>query len=530
VCVVGAGPAGLVVALELASRGARVLVVEAGDRGGDPRGDEDLMRGTALGDPYGELHRIRAQGVGGTARIWAAAVGDGEALARFVPLDPIDFEQREQMPHSGWPLARADLDPFYERARDVLRLRAPDGSATTPSPATARPLPLHPERVETITTHYAPARIFTAELPARLAEQPLVRLRPETAVVDIEADAAGARVTGVRAVGRDGAEVRIRARAVVLAAGAIENARLLLLAGSGARGFRPGGDLVGRFLMDHPRIRAGRLVPRDSGLPSRLAAYDLSVDGPLPTQSALRIPFDVMRSEGLGNGVFFLRLHRRGFGSPAFAAIRGLRVGERPRVRHALAIARGLDDIAARAAQTLRPPHARERPPEFGWSVWPRAHQLRTIEVLQQTEQSPDPDNRVALGEDRDRLGRRRPSVTWRWREPDRRRVARAQELLAQELPRAGLGALEIRRVDGEPEIHQASIHHPMGTTRMHRDPGGGVVDEHCRVHGVANLFVAGSSVFPTGGFANPTLTILALSIRLADRLLSALRTLPETG
>lgn len=525
VCVVGAGPAGLVVALELASRGARVVVLESGDRGGDHRGDQDSMRGTTVGDPYCELHRIRAQGIGGTARIWSAVVGDGEALARFIPLDPIDFERREDRPYSGWPFGRDHLDPFYARARDLLGLRLP-GDASTPRPA-GPSLPLDPERVETIVSNYAPARIFTTELPERLAALPAVRLTPRATVVDIESDAARTRVTGVRAVGPGGREVRVRARAVVLAAGAIENARLLLLAASGAPGLGNGRDLVGRFLMDRPRVRAGRLLPRDRGFLSRIAAYDLSVAGPLPTMSALRIPFAVMRSEGLGNGAFFLRLHRRGFRSPAFDALRALRAGERPSVRHAAAIAGGLDDIVVRAAHRARGRHDRELPPDFGWSVWPRARQLRTIEVLQQTEQSPDPSNRVVLGEERDRFGRRRPVVSWRWTEADRRRVARAQELLARELPRAGLGRLRIARVDGEPELHKASIHHPMGTTRMHTDPGSGVVDAHCRVHGVANLFIGGSSVFPTGGYANPTLTIVALSIRLADHLVGCLRSLP---
>jgi choline dehydrogenase-like flavoprotein len=136
------------------------------------------------------------------------------------------------------------------------------------------------------------------------------------------------------------------------------------------------------------------------------------------------------------------------------------------------------------------------------------------------TEPVADPRNRVELSAGTDPLGRRLVRVTWTPGELERRSLTRAHELLDQSLRSAGLGRLELDQWPaGEWHPSLGGACHHMGTTRMHRDPARGVVDEHCRVHGVANLYVAGSSVFPAAGYANPVLTIVALALRLADRL-----------
>jgi choline dehydrogenase-like flavoprotein len=124
----------------------------------------------------------------------------------------------------------------------------------------------------------------------------------------------------------------------------------------------------------------------------------------------------------------------------------------------------------------------------------------------------------VTLSEQTDALGMPRVRLEWRLRPADMRSMVRAQEIVDEELRRAGLGRLQIELDDATPPPGLKGGWHHMGTTRMHLDPRQGVVDEHCRVHGVANLYVAGSSVFPTAGYANPTLTLCALAIRLADR------------
>ncbi len=151
-----------------------------------------------------------------------------------------------------------------------------------------------------------------------------------------------------------------------------------------------------------------------------------------------------------------------------------------------------------------------------GWSRWPdNSDEYRTFEPVFYPEQAPDPENRIALGENRDALGIPQPLIHWRWRNIDRRSAKRAAELFDAAFRKAGLG--ELRTLHSE--AFTPGTHHPASTTRMSDDPRSGVVDATGKVHGMANLFVAGASIFPTAGFANPMLTIIALALRLADHL-----------
>jgi len=157
-----------------------------------------------------------------------------------------------------------------------------------------------------------------------------------------------------------------------------------------------------------------------------------------------------------------------------------------------------------------------DRPVQDGWSrLAEKPGRFGSFEAVLHLEQTPNPENRVTLGTERDALGLPKVEIHWRWSALDEANALRAREIFAQEFERAGIGRLVIR----EKLALHSSVHHHMGATRMHRDPRKGVVDENCRVHGISNLFVAGSSVFPTGGYANPTLTLVALALRLADHL-----------
>jgi choline dehydrogenase-like flavoprotein len=160
-----------------------------------------------------------------------------------------------------------------------------------------------------------------------------------------------------------------------------------------------------------------------------------------------------------------------------------------------------------------------------GWSNF-KSNEKRfsMFEVISQTEQAPNPDNRVMLSSKLDQLGCPKAQLNWHWTETDITSIRRSQAIFAQEIARAGLGQLQIELNGDLPQVLSMSTHHNMGTTRMHNDPKQGVVDANCQVHGISNLFLAGSSVFPTGGFANPTLTIVALAIRLADNVKASFR------
>ncbi len=142
----------------------------------------------------------------------------------------------------------------------------------------------------------------------------------------------------------------------------------------------------------------------------------------------------------------------------------------------------------------------------------------RVYRVMCRSEQVPNPESRVTLSDELDAFGVPRARLDWRLTEQDVDTIRRGQMFLAAELARAGLGRMQLPEEEGFGwDQYVLGGHHHMGTTRMALDPRKGVVDADCRVHGIENLYLAGSSVFPTGGFANPTLTLVALAARLAD-------------
>jgi choline dehydrogenase-like flavoprotein len=317
--------------------------------------------------------------------------------------------------------------------------------------------------------------------------------------VELRSSDAASHVDSVRVATLQGTGFVVRARHYVLAAGGIENPRLLLAA-NGCRGPGMGNDrdLVGRFFMEHPHVAAGdvRLAePRPLRLYRGVVARGVEVAG------GLALPDPVLRRERLGNHGALLRP----FGSLA-AAGRLLHwpLGRRPEQpgRDLRLAARGFDEVAQGLGARL---------------VGRQAPGTRRYALKLRAEQLPNPESRVTLGERRDPLGVPVARLDWRLTEADWKGMRRVAALFAAAWEGAGLGRYRQPR-EAEMTLFGGGNHH-MGTTRMSATPARGVVDADCRVHGVDNLFVAGSSVFPTCGYANPTLTILKLALRLADHL-----------
>jgi choline dehydrogenase-like flavoprotein len=155
-----------------------------------------------------------------------------------------------------------------------------------------------------------------------------------------------------------------------------------------------------------------------------------------------------------------------------------------------------------------------------GWSYLPYEKQrFSQFEVIYQIEQAPDPNNRVMLSSQRDRLGQPKVEIHWRLNPIDLHTIKRVQQIWQEEFMQSEFGELQLNSDEAGLMFEKPAIHHHMGTTRMHQDAKQGVVDPDCRVHNITNLYITGSSVFPTAGYANPTLTIIALAIRLADHI-----------
>ncbi|MBL8329098.1 MAG: GMC family oxidoreductase [Rubrivivax sp.] len=582
VVIVGAGPGGITAAREFLGTGIRVALLETG--GFDP--DDAIQElaadcGPAIGDLYPGAQWMRSRQYAGTAQQWgidmsgrqpklkapvsSVAVAHVQNLSegqdkqgvRYVPLDPIDFEQRDWLPHSGWPITRADLDPYYARAHVVGQSAAYDYEPGHWADENAKPFRFDNGRLDSHMFHFGLRDVFIVEYRRALEQSDNVTLYLNATVVGLETGSSGQQVEQARIRHFDGREQTFRARRFILAVGGLETPRLLLLSNQTHKtGLGNQHDVVGRFLMDHPVIRSGFFVPPDRGIFRRMAFYDTRWIGDKMVVAKPVISEALMRSEQLMNttAVLFPRVGTKGsdpvrwffpkgprFRSPAVTSARTLAMSIKRRrlppgfAGHVATMLGGLDDMLFywwRKNQAVVHHHCpcahwknRGVLHQYGLDHggWSRLDNLETqygcIEMLHMTEQAPDPDNRIVLGEEQDRLGKRRMQIHWKWNDIDVRSTRRAQEIYAEELSRQGLGPFTLQRDRDVPTILLPSVHHHMGTARMHADPRQGVVDSECRIHGVSNVSIASSAVFTTGGYANCTLTIMAFAIRIADRL-----------
>lgn len=481
VCIVGAGPAGLVLAAELAGRCDLILLESGGDH--DEPDAQALNDGDLIGNEYAGLGATRHRQVGGTSNIWNTPV-DGAAGAKYVPLDALDFHRGTARPFGDWPFGLTELHGDYVRAQQLCGLGSFSYDAAAWVQAGRAPWAdtgALVSRVYQLGTRHA----LSAPLCTAVERATDVRLCTHATVIALRRDAARRRVTRLSVATPGGAPWDVRASRVVLAAGAVENARLLLLTDDGAGCAGNDSGWLGRGFMEHPRDSAIVLRPRTSELYATAGFYDLHHSAS-DTWILGRLALDdsVLHAGGVPNA------------SATLLA--------RPRAPLA----------TVRAAM---PASGRRWLPAGGHGWSRRAHAARWFDgftVLLNVEHLPHPDNRVTLGRRRDALGVPVPVLEWRWRPDDQRGLDRLRALVAAELGRVGRVTVEdARRPD-------PNAHHHAGTTRMHDDPALGVVDRDARVHGMDNLYVAGASIFPTAGFANPVLTIVALTVRLARHLL----------
>ncbi len=483
VCVIGAGAAGLALASELAAGPRRVALLESG--GLEPDATlQELNGGAIVGNPYVDLRAASLRQFGGTTNHWTAWIE---------PLDAIDFEARAWVPDSGWPFARAALQPFYDRAARFLRLgEHPFDLAAWGRATGAQPWKVDGVRTELVRIVAPQHRALGRVLHDTIQDARTVTAYLHATVLELVPDPAGRRVTHLRVRTGAGHEITARAHQFVLATGGIENARRLLLSSTVQRaGLGNGHDLVGRFFANHPTLSAT----------IHLARPDIATTlySPLPAQAAtghatLTLSPERQREARLLN----LQCHLLRLGLPPPKLPVSPEEVQRP--THLAWVTADLQRLAAGSA--------------------PTAALLPTVTLNAIAETSPYADSRVRLGDDRDAYGQPRVVLDWRTRDTDAETILRGMRLLA-----ANLGAAEIARVSvPSGRLRFGGSFHHLGTTRMHDDPRRGVVDARCRVHGVANLFVAGSSVFPTYGTVNPTFTIIALAFRLADHLKGLLK------
>lgn len=546
-CIVGSGPAGATLADELlrlcAERGLtppRVVLVESGGRTATRRASA-LRAVESRGLSIKEYSRERL--LGGTSSTWAGL---------SAPLDPCDFEPRAGLcPGSSWPIGREALWPYYERASRLhgfapLERFAP--GALLETRARGQLTPTWRTLEEKVFLAADPPQRFGQRLRARF-ESPELRVLLGAHAIRLEAelDAAGeAAIVGVHLAPAAGPARLLRARRVVLACGGIENARLLLNSPDprgGSLGNRH--DQVGRYFMNHPKNYHG-VLRLARPIESAPYFFGFLADG-FAGYGGLRLSEAEQRRRGLLNS--YVRLEplfpwsdNRGVESLVALAKRAsfLLQSWKKAQRGKLVELRdysetGDDSDLQNAGGGLGKLFEwlwlvlRHLPSviQYAWfrAVARRAPRIQRVRLRNFMEMEPDPENRVVLAETRDAHGLPLPRVEARVTGRDRRSMVAVQSVLAEELERLGLGRIERplgpeHEAPGSPwPIDQDASHH-LGTTRMGDDPRCSVVGPELEVHGVRGLYAAGGSVFPTSGCANPTYTIVALSLRLAEHLL----------
>lgn len=514
VCVVGSGPAGATILQELTRAGVDVLLLESGGPSRQALADA-LSEIEDVGAPrVADQSLMRPRVLGGASSIWSG---------RCVPLDDIDYERRSWVPHSGWPIGPGDVAPYLDRTVPHLGLGVGRGFNGAGFWRLARRSPprqaLDGEALLPFFWQYSRDELhrfdymrFGRRLQAARGGETL-RVLTNATVVHVNTDAAAAVVRGVEVADPEGRRHTVHARRVVLCAGGIENARLLLASRRVAgAGLGNGRGLVGRYLMDHPRGSVATFDVRDYRALGRHFGFH-SVRSALGTHlfcQGLWLSPRVQAREGLLNCTAWMS--ELVMPDDPWTAVKRVMTGKGVTRADIKAVASNMG-LFARGLHRHLIQH-RDLP--------------RKVEALKLTctvEQQPDPESRVMLSDRVDRHGVPISRIDWRINAAEQATVRRMGRLVTEGLAGQGYRRVVlddwVARDQPFPPEYQ-DVAHPTGTTRMSASPAEGVVDRDCMVHGVRGLYVGGSSVFPTSGHANPTQMVVALAVRLADRLKQA--------
>jgi choline dehydrogenase-like flavoprotein len=488
-CIVGAGAAGISMALELNKSNLKVILLEGGGFDYDEK-VQDLYAGKSTGQKYFPLKSARLHMFGGTTMHWSGYCST---------FDDIDFEKRDWVEHSGWPITKADLNPYYPKAQQYLQLGPFEYDMKYWQEKDKELLPLADNDVIwNKMWQFSPPTRFGNEYRDDIVNSRNIHLYTYANVTDIRTNEEVNAVTEVIVKNHAGKTHRIRAKKFVLACCSIQTARLLLAANSqNQKGLGNDHDNVGRYFMEHLEIRSAELWLNK---PTRLKLYELDF-GVTPARAELAITAQKQRELKILNGTSSLSTLAE---AKNRKAIIDMWSDEDPR-KSLKALMEGFADN-----------------PEKGISE----DAYRAYELFTRIEQAPNRNSRITLDSEKDSLGVPRAHLHWELTAMDKRSIRKIYELIGQHVGASGMGLVKMYEFLHEendvnwPAYTGGGWHH-MGTTRMSDDPKQGVVDANCKVHSLANLYVGGASCFATAGAANPTLTLVALSLRLANHLSS---------
>ncbi|WP_085317138.1 GMC oxidoreductase [Derxia lacustris] len=530
VCIVGTGAAGSSLALRLIDSGLDVIVLESGGDKEEPE-TQALYNGETVDEAmHSPPDKYRQRRFGGSTTIWGG---------RCMPLDPIDFEARPWIANSGWPIGYDAVAPYYEGATRLAETGENDFDGATafgPKPPEMF-AGFYSARVTTDSLErFSLPTNFGARYRHKLAAAKKLRVLTYANVIDIGLNAEGTQARSVAVATLAGKRFTVEAKSIVLATGGLEVPRLLLASRAvHADGIGNAHDVVGRYYQCHIAGNVGEL--QVSGPTSKVRhGYELSPEGIYCRRRMALVP-DEQRRLKVGNLVARLHFptiidpsHRIGVLSGLYMAkffisyeySKRLHGGDKATLGRYVAHARNIlfdsVDTLGFLSHWIRKRTLATR--KFPSVILRNKSNRFSLEV--HGEQEPQPASRVKLMADkRDVFGMPQLSIDWRYTQKDIETVSTSLDVIGEELRRAGVGELSYDRATIERDVMRYGAYggHHIGTARMGSDPRSSVVDANCQVHGVDGLFVASAAVFPTSSQANPTLTVIALALRLGDHL-----------
>lgn len=462
-CIIGAGPAGITCARSLATKGHKVLLLEAGGWEWSEESQASYA-GETVGDRYFDLDACRLRYFGGTSNHWTGWCR---------PLDAHEFAGKGFAHIGRWPIRRSDLDPYLPAAMDILEIALPEPD-----------VPLKGGMLRKIDVSFSPPVRFAAKYRDEILASERILLCLDSNLTRMEV--AGGAIAAIAVENYEGARATVTAKTFILACGGIENSRMLLWcnAASGGALLKGQGELAGRYWFEHHHAAIGDAIVETGFTPRR-------TDPERPRGESMTLLALTPRAIAENNILSCsLRFHPTSGGRASAL----------------------LEDIACVAPT---------------WANWAATQlsdgQLCAHRLQATAEQEPRAENRVALEGPPDRFGIPKVALHWSRSELDMRTLREAARTLGFYLAVRDIGRVRLAPwVLGEapyPEDVEIAAYHHMGGTRMSDDPATGVVDRDCRLFGMGNLYVVGSSVFPSGGHGTPTLTVVQLALRLADHL-----------
>ncbi|GAB3538731.1 GMC family oxidoreductase [Pontibacter brevis] len=521
ICIIGGGPAAISVALSFSSTRHKVILIPGGGWT-QTLANRDLYKGVVTQKGSHEPpEQMRRRQFGGGSAVWAG---------RCVPFDAIDFRPRPWVRESGWPVSYEQMLPYFQKACDVCQIGNFDFDTHTVFPGKQQEIIPGLDSVDFTSTcleRWSPPVHFAKTYKAVLENSTNIQVLLDAHALSLKMMQGNGKVTHIEVAAGE-RRMSISADFFVLATGGIENARLLL---ASANEYFPTGlgnqhDNVGRYYMTHIAGTYAKLNPYNRD--KVLLDFEKDRDGVF-CRRRWWMPEATQENRKLLNTIFYLSY------SKSLTENRGAVFSALYKAAKTLVDLTGARKALRKIVQkTCQAPVLLGGIYKLGLPALLPSRTSRYWGLFFQAEQVPNRESRITLSPThKDAFGVPRVEVHVAFQDIDIESLVTAHNLFAKRYEESGVGEI-IYSEEGFREYlknklaNYNSYAHHMGTTRMSADPRTGVVDKHAKVYDIDNLFVAGSSTFTTGGHANPTVTVVAQALKLADHLKAILQSKPE--